>query len=414
MNALVGYSRYRFGIEHSRLRESPGGAPVGGSRFEQGSGLDEGTARVDLSVQAGARHRLAAGGTAVTRGFRPVDIERVRGAGADEDVYEATATSGTVGAAVYVSDEIALSRALRATVGLRADALRSAGRQWGALQPRARIDGSIGGGWYLAASGDRTWQPVHQLTNAGIGLPTDLWIPATETLSPGTGLQASAEAGRRWAGWEASASVFARRMSGVVEYLDASASLPSGTDWEADVTSGEGRAAGVELFVRKSGGRTEGWAGYTLSRSTRAFAEIEAGRAFPYRYDRTHSATLVLTHALSARRRVGLTAVASTGQAATFPISYSFPDPYRFSDRAAGRFPTYHRVDASYEVEYGPGTLTLSVYNVYNRRNPFALTLDTVSRAAPGPGGGPPTQQTVLRAITLFPLLPSVSYARRF
>jgi hypothetical protein len=74
--------------------------------------------------------------------------------------------------------------------------------------------------------------------------------------------------------------------------------------------------------------------------------------------------------------------------------------------RNAGRYPPFHRLDLGLSRTFGSGRVTwtpsLSLVNVYNRRNTFIYAFDYQSN--------PPTRT----AISQFPLLPSVGLVVEF
>ncbi|WP_420457411.1 TonB-dependent receptor [Rubrivirga sp.] len=409
-SAVAAYSRYGFDV--ARVRTASFGDDDRLYRFEQGSGLTDWSVRADAEWAPHPDHSVGFGGGVSFKSYQPVRLIREsRGVGAPL-FAEADARAETVTSSVYVEDEVRLARSVRVAVGLRLDVHGVDGVVFLGPQPRLRITAPLGGSWTVTSSVERHWQPLHLLSNAGIGLPTDLWVPATASLPPASGTQYSVGVLWRRPGGEVTVGAYAREMDGLVEYRNPGGSLPSGAAWEEAVTTGGGTAYGVEISARRTVGRLEGWATYSLSRSMRSFPEIEAGRPFPYRYDRTHNANVTLSYALSAHQRFGATWVAATGLAATFPIGrYLSADQFQYGPRNGGRFPTYHRLDVSYARDIGRGTLSVGAYNVYNRQNPFALSL-TVAEVATVPGETDYVRQ--IKSTSLFPILPHVSYQRAF
>lgn len=78
-------------------------------------------------------------------------------------------------------------------------------------------------------------------------------------------------------------------------------------------STGRGTADGVELFARRSGGRLQGWLGYTFSRTQREMY----GYSFPFDFDRPHALNGSLTLSLSSRLRAGVTFFLTSG----FPVT---------------------------------------------------------------------------------------------
>ena len=88
----------------------------------------------------------------------------------------------------------------------------------------------------------------------------------------------------------------------------------------------------------------------------------------------------------------------------TVPVARSGFRTYLYGDRNRHRLPAYHRLDVSYEVDYGRGRLALGFYNAYNRLNPYYIEFET--RYDPQAQ----TEKDGFRHVALFPILPSVSY----
>lgn len=407
-SALAYYSRYDFVADrstsqtHSRDSDREGRS----TSFEQGSGLQDASTQLDLQIAAGPAHTVEVGASLQAREFRPTQTLRTIG-GRDAGETDVSDRVGTWGGAAYVSDDVRIGRRSSVEVGLRADWLAAGERTFVGVQPRLRATTGVGA-WTVSKTAGRSWQPLHLLTNAGVGLPTDLWVPATDRVPPESAWQASLGAERSLGrGWTGSIGAFAKTMSGLVEYRDGTGFFSSGERWEDAVTTGRGRAFGAEVSVGRADERTDVQVAYAISRSTRTFDEIDGGRPFPYRYDRTHDLSVVATRHLSPRRRLTALFALSTGAAVTAPVAQS-GNALLFGDRNGSRFPLYHRLDVSYEVDYGRGRLALGVYNAYNRLNPyyqeFTTRYDPVSQ----------TERHGARRVSLFPVLPSVSYRFSF
>ena len=58
------------------------------------------------------------------------------------------------------------------------------------------------------------------------------------------------------------------------------------TDSDGAFTFGKGDSYGIELLLKKNKAKITGWIGYTLSKTTRFFNDVNEGVAFPAKYDR--------------------------------------------------------------------------------------------------------------------------------
>jgi hypothetical protein len=192
---------------------------------------------------------------------------------------------------------------------------------------------------------------------------------------------------------------------------------------DAAVIQGKGLSYGVEFFLKKKFGNTNGWIGYTWSRTTRQFDELNNGESYFYRYDRTHDFSLVLSQKLSKKWSGTLVFVYGTGNAVTLPKGrfayrvgydqannqpkYVFIDLYdKINDY---RLPAYHRMDISFtylhkKTEKWESSWNFSVYNVYNRANPYFIYFS------------PDIATLSVKAymVYLFPILPSVAWNFKF
>ena len=314
--------------------------------------------------------------------------------------------------AAYIEDDWRISDRLKANVGIHASGLKVKDAFYRSIQPRLALRYLIQDDWSAKASFGTMQQYLHLLSNSGIGLPTDLWVAATDRIPPQESWQASAGVTHiRPGGWEFSVEGYYKNMDNMIEYLPGAVFIDPGEDWQDKVTIGKGWAYGAELFVQKKVGRTTGWLGYTLSWAKRQFDELNEGDAFPYRYDRRHDVSIVLTRELSDRWSLGATWVYGTGNAVTLTTAqfgYTPPGEQRntfgnsyshFGKRNSFRMAPYHRLDLSLQRRKGRSTWAFSVYNVYNRKNPFFYYARTASDG------------NEYRQVSLFPIIPSVTWS---
>ena len=96
------------------------------------------------------------------------------------------------------------------------------------------------------------------------------------------------------------------------------------------------------------------------------------------------------------------------------PIHTTNVESELLGDRNGFRMAAYHRLDIGANFEWdakrgsGVHLLTVGAYNAYNRRNPYFLFIEEDLTA----NGG--DTEIVLKQASLFPVLPSFSYAFQF
>jgi hypothetical protein len=178
------------------------------------------------------------------------------------------------------------------------------------------------------------------------------------------------------------------------------ANIYTSTLFESDLIFGRGWAYGIEFLLRKKLGKLTGWVGYSYSKSERQFDQIDNGKPFPSKFDRTHDFSFVSVYNLNHRWTFGLNWTLFTGNAISIPYGKYEVDGKvikSYSERNAFRMPIYHRLDLS--VTYmtkGGNTWNFSLYNAYGRRNAYALLFSD--------------NNAYVVKLSLFSFVPSISY----
>ncbi len=321
----------------------------------------------------------------------------------------------------FIEGDNIITPQIKANIGIYQSLFYVRNTHYYSIQPRVNVRYLFHEKWSMKIAYTQMNQNIHLLSNSGIGLPTDLWLPVTDRITPQNSHQFALELiTTKMRGLEASIESYYKIMTNLIEYKEGASFFNVASSWEEKVTSGEGWAYGIELFVKKNKGKTTGWIGYTLAWSWRKFKDLNFGKKFPYRYDRRHDVSFVLTHKFTERFDVGVVWIYETGNAISLPIEqYPFSDVVTsgyynnydvieyYEGRNKFRMPDYHRLDINFnfhkQLKRGKRTWTIGVYNVYNRKNPFYLYF---SRDAQG--------NRRLTQISLFPIIPSFSYNLTF
>ncbi|HCY00149.1 MAG TPA: TonB-dependent receptor, partial [Bacteroidales bacterium] len=140
------------------------------------------------------------------------------------------------------------------------------------LEPR------ISGSYYLSntmslkASYAQMNQYIHLLSSTGIGLPTDLWVPATTDAPAQKNWQAAFGLAKDITDLSTTLSLegYYKESKNVITYREGASFLmiddpenASEVKWEDNITSGVGWSYGVEFLAHRKSGRLTGWVGYT-------------------------------------------------------------------------------------------------------------------------------------------------------
>ena len=428
-NLTLTRSEYAFntGIEFAETEANAGDSTT--TRFASlyRSGIVDHAARLDFSYAWNNMHFLRFGGNVTLHQFNPgaTTFQAEFGqAFPSIDTTLGAAGVRSVEQFLYIEDEVQLSDRFKANVGLHGALLKVNGTAFATVQPRVALNYRLRDGSALKASYARMNQFVHLLTNEGLSLPTDLWVPATDRVDPQSSAQWAAGWAKTFGELECSVEGYYKKMDGLLSYREgASFSNTINADWEEQVTQGQGTAYGFEFLLQKKQGRTTGWVGYTLSWAQRQFDEINSGNWFPYTYDRRHDASVVLMHRLSDRIDFSATWVYGTGRALTLPestyrafvpASFAGYTPELFgqdidlpSSKNAYRTSPYHRADVSLtfvkEKDLYTRSMIFSVYNVYNNLNPFFSLVDENEDGS-----------RTIREYGIFPIIPSIAWRAEF
>lgn len=389
------------------------------------SGIEDYAGKIDFDFAPNARHLIKFGANITHHTFRPgaTALELDFGQENPIDTLVGPDDVSSNEAYVYVEDEFELGEKIKINAGLHASTLMVQDTSYSSLQPRFAMNYKLPKGLALKVSYAKMAQFVNLLTNEGLGLPTDLWVPSTAKIRPQQSWQIAAGLAKTFGDFEVSLEGYYKEMDGLLSYKEGASFMFSlDTDWEEQVTQGIGNSYGAELLVQKKNGRTTGWLGYTLSWSNRQFDDINSGNWYPFTYDRRHDISIVLNHDFTDKWSGSAVWVYGTGRALTLSetafiayipdnasdeiISFSAEVP---SEKNSFRMSPYHRADLSLtrtrplESREGEKHLVFSVYNAYNNLNPLFAQTDTDDNGNP-----------VIREYGIFPIIPSVAWRVNF
>ncbi|MFZ6009196.1 MAG: TonB-dependent receptor [Bacteroidota bacterium] len=418
-NVTATYSRYRFDIfaEYNDMEKKPDTTIVYGGSDEYISGIRDYALKWDIDVIPNPSHFIKFGIQGINHLFTP-GVYRYRAT----DEEQVTLGGKKIYAQeyfAYIEDDFLMSPALKINIGLHGSAFNVERKFYTSLQPRVSGRYLLNSSIALKSSYASMTQYIHLLTNAGLGLPTDLWVPTTPSVRPERSYIAAVGAAYNINNqYELSLEGYYKKMKGLIEYKEGARYLEIEKDWQSKIDQGNGESYGAELFLQKKAGRFNGWMGYTLSWTNRTFPNINEGKTFPFKYDRRHDLEIALTYQWKENKDIALTWVYGTGNAVSLPkstYSSSFPDdPYDagsidyYEGRNSYRMRAYHRLDLSYtsskKTRWGERSWSIAIYNVYSRKNPFYIELQNYYL----------NEKKKFVQYSLFPIIPSIAYRFKF
>jgi hypothetical protein len=416
-----------------------------------------------LSYYPSLRHSVKAGIDYVFHEFTPSSVTARSG----ETVFDTGSITRLFSheAAAYVLDEFDINENLRINAGLRATYFVHIGpytrytpdevqdqisvarpptievfkkgeaiKDYFNLEPRLAMRWRIGRMASVKAGFTQNYQYVHLTSLSATSLPTDVWYPSTDRVAPQFGTQYSIGYFQNLKNnaYETSVEIYYKDMQNLVEYKEGTLPEDNVNDnVDNHLTFGRGYSYGAEFFFKKRLGALNGWIGYTWSKTMRIFEEINDGEEFPAKFDRRHDFSLVLNYKLNERLTFGGAFVYATGNTITLPVQRYFIEGQVvnvFGDRNDFRMEPYHRADLS--VTYYPSKFkvrkdrqtgeeisrerkffsswTLSVYNFYNRQNPYFIYFGNDGNLNEG------TLEIKAYQVSLFPILPSITWNFKF
>lgn len=431
MDASVNYTQYRhrltMDMSDERFYEQYNQTVKDEFNMAYKSGINDLTAKVDFDYTPLPNHEIRFGGNYTYHMFRP-EVQSAKMVTGDQTAIDTTMSASNVYAhetALYAEDNMTFGDIFRVNAGVHYSTFTVDGKTYQSVQPRLSASVMLASNLSLKAGYAYMTQYVHLLSNSSLSLPTDLWVPVTKNIVPMNAHQWSLGAFYELPRlFDISLEGYYKTMDNLIEYKDGASFFGSSDTWENKVCMGRGWAYGVEFLVQRSFGKTTGWIGYTWAHAKRKFdregMEINGGKVFPAKYDRRHDISITVQHKFSDRFDLSGTWVFSSGNCGTLGTQvyeglmdeWGYIPSINALERNNFRMGNYHRLDLSVnfhkQKKHGIRTWNISVYNVYNHKNPFIVYTDY------GWDEATQTEKKKLMQASLFPILPSVSYSFKF
>jgi hypothetical protein len=420
----------------------------GNNGFNVKSGVEDINLKMDFNWFGLSNHSIKYGYNYTFHKFQPGILS---GSIGNTDLNQAVNSQYAHEFAVYLADEWKINQRIALNIGLRAVAFNLVGpfeqkeydtdtglptglsktyknsesiAFYPVLEPRASVTYLINEASSVKASFTQTYQFLHLATTSGAQFPVDLWVPSSQKVKPQLAYQYAIGYYRNFLNdaIETSVETYYKPMFNQIEFKPG-AQLFFNQNLENEMVFGKGLSYGIEFLVRKNSGRLNGWVGYTWSRSTRQFDQLNQGQVYFYRYDRTHDMSLTLSYQINKKWTTNFVFVFGTGNAVTLPSGryayrfgfnqtenkpeFVFVDVY---DKINSyRLPAYHRADISFtylgkKTEKWESSWNFSIYNLYNRANPYFIYFYPDIELG----------QVKAYLVYLFPILPSVQWNFKF
>lgn len=261
-------------------------------------------------------------------------------------------------------------------------------------------------------------QYMHLLSTSGLGLPNDVWIPATSQIKPQYARHLSIQLQ-----WELLPSVrmdlsaFDRNTDRIRSLREGAVfNIQEGYDWQENLPTGESKSRGVELSMERREGNPRFWANYSWTKTEDLFETLNSGLAFRSRNDRRHMANTGMIIAVNQNLEFSFAWTYRSGTPITLPVFFQ-PVPIdngieiipKYGPIHNAELPQYHRLDVGVNLyndySWGKQKLSIGAYNAYARSNPFYVDIVRDIK-------DPSTLQ--LEQVSLFPFVPYVNFSLTF
>jgi hypothetical protein len=395
------------------------------------SGIRDYAVKFNVDYLPRLNHSIKAGFSMINHVFTPKAIT-VKAGDPNSNIDELQEIQSLEGG-LYAEDDFRLGTRWHINAGARLSMFTTEGKTYFRGEPRVAVAFKLKEGLSAKLSYAQMNQYIHLLSNTGIGLPTDLWVPSTSRVKPQSSEQVAIGLAKDIPNRNLTVTLegYYKESTSIIGYKEGASYLgldepgaAKDISWEDNVTAGKGRSYGAELFIQRKMGKFSGWIGYTLSWTQVQFDEVNFGKEFFPRYDRRHDISVVAIYKPRPRITLSGTWVYGTGNALSLPTStftlinhqvgqYSYsPEGKDYGQKNSFRAAPYHRFDIGIQfhrkLNKGERTWEFSVYNAYNRANPFFYDIST--------NYDPKTQTetNVLKQYSLFPIIPSFTWRRTF
>lgn len=423
-------------------------------RFELNSGISDWGGKVDFSYYPSTRHTLKWGLDYTFHTFTPISVS----AESNDVEFDTGLAQKLISheSAAYVLDEFDLNEKIKINAGIRYSTFQHVGpftryfkgdgistqdstrtyekgdliQFYHGLEPRISSRIKLNKNSSIKAGYAYNYQYVHLTSLSAVSLPTDVWYPTTSKAKPQQGWQTSLGYFKNFNQnmFETSIELYYKGLKNLIEYKEGA--LPNDNvndNTDNLLVFGTGWSYGTEFFIKKKKGKFTGWIGYTWSKTERKFPDLNNGVPFPAKYDRRHDLSVILSYKLNERWVFSSAFIYATGNTLTLPSSWYVQDQdllFNYGPRNSTRMAPYHRLDLSatwYSKAYKEqknletgetikvkkkvrSNWAFSIYNVYNRANPYFLYVDNDGDFFSG------NFDISIKQVTLFPIIPSVTW----
>ncbi len=429
-NFTIAYTQFSYRTKSSSINKNIIDNKINyESLYSFSSGVNDIISKIDFDFYANNNNKVKFGASIIFHTFMP-SITKTKYIINTPNNSSTTLKTDNIYSfenSAYFEDEIKIHKKISFNIGFHFSSYHLKTNSYFSVQPRFISNIKLNKTSSFKTSYSYMTQYVHLLSNTGAGLPTDLWVPSTKKIKPENSNLYSLAFVKSFSNnnIEFSFETFYKSFDNLIDYKEGAILFDATENWQNKVaTDGVGKSYGAEFLLRKNKGSTTGWISYYISHSERQFEEINKGEPYLYKYDRTHDIAIVFIQKINKKISCSATWVYSTGNLTTLAKArydlinfdyynsnetgaiYSTDEVHVYNGRNNHRLPAYHKLDLGINFKKkkkrGLRVLSIGIYNVYNRKNPYYLFLKYENNTYK------------LYQQSLFPIIPSISYSFKF
>jgi outer membrane receptor for ferrienterochelin and colicin len=419
--ALI-FNKYRFNTEQENINGTSSQGTTSSAALNA-SGIQDIALKQEWMLSR-YQHSIRFGAIVTHHLFTPTELS-YRNDLSPADNFHQKETIKANESAFYAEDKIQFTEKLDANLGIRLALMNYDTKRDFFPEPRFILHYNPVFNTHMTMGYTRTNQFLQLLSNTGVSLPTDFWVPSTQQIRPqqadqyNIGFKTYFEKNNL----ELSIDVYHKTMRQIAGYREGSSyinlqdpgqSIPQLVDWRNIILQGKGYSTGLEVLLEKKGGNWTGWIAYTLSKTKHQFNEINQGKPFYPFFDRRHTLNLVSMYKPSSKVTFSATWIVASPNPVAIPVkaipvmvdeAVNYLSYY--GERGQVRERWYHRLDIGMQFHKQKTkyirTWEISIYNVYNRKNPFLYALEKESLPAK-------QERFIIKAQSIFMFIPNIAY----
>ncbi|EDM36183.1 outer membrane protein [Pedobacter sp. BAL39] len=359
------------------------------------------TLKTDYTYYHNPSNQIKFGLSAILHHFTPGSMYQQKG-------YEFNiANSRSLESTAYYTQQLSLSKSLELNYGLRLSTFINEQEQLNVFdehgnpvkqtrkktfinpEPRINISYLSGAFQRFFATYNLNYQYLQLIQNSTLAFSSlEPWVPASASIHPQRSNHFSL-------GYRYEPDLLLVSANAYYKRLDHQLDLPGHTQIIGNphvvtqLRSGTSDAYGIETEFSKTAGKYSAILSYTYSRVYRKIADINYGNRFVANYDIPHELKLSLRYDASARLSFQSFFTYASGRPLTLPVGYYQHDGLNvpiFEGRNTSRFPDFSRLDIAAQYQFNSrlsgirnlhSTLSIGVYNLYNRKNALYYHLNS-------------------------------------